>query len=89
MSNALTFESLSTAWSRTDSEGLVRVIPTDGFRTSFVVVAKIGPLAEDITWYPELIMSSEQVVVKIDDTDEPKAFQLAARIDELFDETNS
>lgn len=85
----LTFDALSTSWSRTDSEGLTRVIPTDSFRTSFVVVAKIGPLAEEATYYPELVMSDSQVVVKIDDSDEQKALALAKQIDELFDETNS
>lgn len=85
--NDLTFESLSTAWSRTDSEGLTRVIATDGFRSSFVVVAKIGPIAEALDYYPELVMSNDTVIVKIDDADEAKALLLAQRIDEVLDET--
>ncbi|MBP7760215.1 4a-hydroxytetrahydrobiopterin dehydratase [Candidatus Saccharibacteria bacterium] len=85
--NDLTFEALSTAWSRTDSEGLTRVIDTDSFRTSFVMVAKIGRVAEDLKYYPELVMSNDTVIIKIDDSDEAKALQLARLLDELLDET--
>ena len=80
-------DNLSVQWSRTDSEGLTRVVPTDSFRTGFVVIAKIGPLAEALDYYPELLMARDRVVVSIDDSDEAKASKLAKQIDALLDET--
>ncbi len=89
MNTSLTFESLSTEWSRTDSEGLVRVIPSNGFRASFGIVARISQISDDDEYYPELVMTHDTVVVKIDDHDEPRALMLASRIDELLDETHA
>ncbi|MFZ1812369.1 MAG: hypothetical protein WAU02_02465 [Candidatus Saccharimonadales bacterium] len=89
MSTPLTFESLSHEWSRTDSEGLQRVVRTDSFAVGSVVVAKISLIAEDVAYYPEVLLQRERVIITIDDSDEVKAFALAARIDTLLDETTS
>lgn len=80
----ITFDSLSTEWSRTDGEGLVRILPIDGYKTGFIVMANIGPLAEQLNYFPEMTLTNEKVVVKIDDSEEQTAFTLAAAIDQAF-----
>ena len=76
---------LNVAWSSIEGEGLVRVIPTDSFKTGFIVVANIGKQAEELGLYPEVTLNSEKVIITIDD-DNPKAHDLARKIDELLDD---
>ncbi|HXH04895.1 MAG TPA: 4a-hydroxytetrahydrobiopterin dehydratase [Candidatus Nitrosotenuis sp.] len=77
-------ESLSYQWSRIDGQGLVRVVPVDGFKTGFILMAGIGELAESKAYYPELNLTSDKVTITIDDSDESAAFELAEGIDKLL-----
>ncbi len=81
------FASLPVQWSHTDSEGLVRVITTGGFRRGLAVVALIGRVAEQLEYFPELRLSHDEVVVMIDDHDPQQALELARQIDSTLDET--
>ena len=74
---------LDVAWSQIEGEGLVRVIPTDSFKTGFIVVANIGKQAELLGLYPEITLNSEKVIVTIDD-DNSQAHDLARAIDEFL-----
>lgn len=78
---------LDKEWSQIDGQGLVRVFPVDAYRTGFMVIATIGPLAEKHDYYPDILLSRDQVTVTIDDENEQTAYQLAAEIDAAFDRT--
>jgi len=80
----LNFEMLSTEWSHTDGEGYVRIIPIDSYKTGFVAMAHIGPLAEQLQYYPEITLCGDKVIIKIDDADQQTALQLARQIDDVF-----
>lgn len=75
------FSALDKEWSLIDGQGLVRVFPVDRYRTGFIVIATIGPLAEKYDYYPDILLSRDQVTVTIDDANEEAAYQLAADID--------
>lgn len=77
-------DQLSVEWARIDGQGLVRVVPVDRYRTGFVVIAKIGPLAERYDYYPDMLLGADKVTITIDDANEDTAFALAAAIDKVL-----
>lgn len=77
-------DQLSVEWARIDGQGLVRVVPVDRYRTGFVVIAKVGPLAERYDYYPDMLLSADKVTITIDDANEDVAFELAAAIDKAL-----
>lgn len=78
-------DTLDKEWSLIDGQGLVRVFPTDRYRTGFVLIATVGPLAEKHDYYPDILLSRDQVTVTIDDENEEIAYRLAAEIDAALD----
>ncbi|MBC7746435.1 4a-hydroxytetrahydrobiopterin dehydratase [Pedobacter sp.] len=77
-------ENLSYDWSLIDGQGLVRVIPIDAYKTGFVLITRIGILADEHDYYPDLTLGREKVTITIDDADETKAYALAAGIDKIL-----
>lgn len=74
-------DALSKEWSLIDGQGLVRIIPTDTYRTGFVLVATVGPLAEKYDYYPDMTLGHHRVTITIDNANEKTAYALAADID--------
>ena len=54
---------LSIEWTQTDSEGLVRVIPTVSFSQGVLLVAALAQLAEQYDYNPEVKLQSKKVTV--------------------------
>lgn len=74
-------DTLSRDWSLIDGQGLIRVVLIDTYKTGFVLITRIGILADEYEYYPELTLGREKVTITIDDADEAKAYALAAAID--------
>ena len=77
-------KNLSYEWSLIDGQGLVRVIAIDAYKTGFVLIARIGILADEYEYYPELTLARKKVTITIDDADETKAYDLASAIDKTL-----
>jgi 4a-hydroxytetrahydrobiopterin dehydratase len=58
-------EDLNVACSNIDGEGLVRVVPTDSFRTGVVLVAKLADLAEQQGHDPDVLLTNSKVVITL------------------------
>lgn len=58
-------EDLNVAWSNIDGEGLVRVVPTDSFRTGTLLVIKLAELAEQQGHDPDVQLSHNKVVITL------------------------
>ena len=80
-------DNLDVEWSALDGEGLVRVIPTDSFKTGFILTAEIGKTAEALGYFPEVTLSSEKVTIKIEPQDDGLDHKLAVAIDTFLNET--
>lgn len=75
---------LSFHWSFIDGQGFVCVVPIDSFKTGFILLAQIGPMAEGRDYYPELTLARSKVTITIDDSDADLAVDLAKEIDTLL-----
>lgn len=58
-------EDLNVAWSNIEGEGLVRVVPTDSFRTGTLLVAKLAELAESQGHDPDVLLTNSKVVITL------------------------
>lgn len=58
-------EDLNVAWSNIEGEGLVRVVPTDSFRTGTLLVAKLAELAESQGHDPDVLLTNNKVVITL------------------------
>lgn len=56
---------LNVAWSSIDGEGLVRVVPTDSFRTGVVLVAKLAEIAEAQKHDPDVLLTNSKVIITL------------------------
>lgn len=79
-------KSLSYHWSHIDGQGFVCVVPVDSFKTGFVLLAQIGPMADARQYYPELSLTRTKATITIDDEDQKLALELAKEIDTLLPE---
>lgn len=58
-------DDLNVAWSNIDGEGLVRVVPTDSFRSGVAIVAKLAEIAEAQGHDPDVQLSNSKVVITL------------------------
>jgi 4a-hydroxytetrahydrobiopterin dehydratase len=79
---------LSVEWSNIDGEGLVRVVPTDSFRTGVQLVVKLAEIAEAQNHDPGVELTNDKVTITLvshdvsDVTERDVAF--ARAVDELL-----
>ena len=76
-----THDDLNVEWADIDGQGLVRVFPTADFKSGFVLVAHVGMAAEQIEYYPEVLLTPTKLTVTIPPNDDGLAHQLAHAID--------
>jgi len=79
---------LNVAWSSIDGEGLVRVVPTDSFRTGCLLVAELADIAEKLHHDPRIELTNNKVIVTLysDDVQDitERDRQFASAVDELI-----
>lgn len=79
---------LNVAWSSIDGEGLVRVIPTESFRSGAAMVVELADIAQAQNHDPEVLLTNNKVVITLyshdvqDVTERDHAF--ARAVDELI-----
>lgn len=79
---------LNIAWSQIEGEGLVRVVPTDSFRTGVMFISELATIAEAQGHDPDVTLSHDKVVITLyshdvqDVTDRDVTF--ARAVDELI-----
>jgi len=56
---------LHVEWSNIDGEGLVRVVPTDSFRSGVVLVAKLAEIAETQKHDPDVLLTNKKVIITL------------------------
>lgn len=84
-----THDDLELQWADIEGQGLVRVFPTANFKSGFVLVAHIGLAAEQVEYYPEVLLTENKLTVTIPPNDEGLDHRLAHVIDTaLHDATN-
>ena len=76
-----THDDLELEWADIESQGLVRVYPTKDFKSGFVLVAHIGLAAENVEYYPEVLLTEHKVTVTIPPSDDGLDHRLAHSID--------
>jgi pterin-4a-carbinolamine dehydratase len=76
-----THDDLALEWANIDGEGLVRVFPVDTFKSGFVLSAQIGMAAEQLGFYPEVLLTPSKVTVTIPGDSDGRDHQLAHAID--------
>lgn len=76
-----THDDLSVQWAVIDSEGLVRVVPTDSFRTGFALTAQVGLAADELEYYPIVTLAADKVTITIPFDDDGVSHRLAHAID--------
>lgn len=80
---------LNVEWSNIDGEGLVRVVPTDSFRTGVELVTRLAEIAAAQNHDPDITLTNSKVVITLfshdvsDVTDRDVAF--ARAVDTLLD----
>jgi pterin-4a-carbinolamine dehydratase len=74
-------DDLALEWADIDGQGLVRVYPTTDFKSGFVFVAHIGMAAEQVEYYPEVLLTSNKLTVRIPENDDGLDHRLAHAID--------
>lgn len=77
-------DDLQLEWANIDGEGLVRVYPTEGFHNAFALVAHIGQAAEQIEYYPEILLTATKVTVTIPEDKNGFDHHLAHAIDDAL-----
>ena len=79
---------LNVAWSDIDGEGLVRVVPTDSFRSGLALVTALARIAEEQGHDPEVLLANDKVIITLyshdaqDVTERDHAF--AAAVDAII-----
>ena len=76
-----THDDLELQWADTEGQGLVRVFPTANFKSGFVLVAHIGLAAEQVEYYPEVLLTESKLTVTIPPNDDGLDHRLAHAID--------
>lgn len=56
---------LDVGWAVLPGKGLVRVVPTDGFRTGFTLVVGIAKIAEELQHDPEVMLKRDEVEITL------------------------
>lgn len=56
---------LNVAWSDIEGEGLVRVVPTDSFRTGVAFITDLGKIAEELGHDPDILLTNSKVVITL------------------------
>ncbi len=56
---------LNVAWSNIEGEGIVRVVPTESFRTGALLVAKLAELAEAQGHDPDVVLTNSKVIITL------------------------
>lgn len=74
-------DDLPVEWADIDGQGLVRVYSTDSFKSGFALLALIGSVAEQLEYYPEVVLSSAKLTVTVPENDEGKDHQLVHAIE--------
>lgn len=76
-----THDDLELQWADIEGQGLVRVFPTANFKSGFVLVAHIGLAAEQVEYYPEVLLTESKLTVTIPPNDDGLDHRLAHAID--------
>lgn len=76
-----THDDLNVEWADIEGQGLVRVFPTANFKSGFVLVAHVGMAAEQLEYYPEVLLTQNKLTVTIPSNDEGLDHRLAHAID--------
>lgn len=79
-----THDDLELEWADIEGQGLVRVFPTTDFKSGFVVVAHIGMAAEEVAYYPEVLLTEHKLTVTIPPNDDGLDHRLAHSIDTVL-----
>lgn len=56
---------LNVAWSRIEGEGLVRVVPTDSFRSGVALVVMLADIADAQNHDPEVVLTHDEVIITL------------------------
>lgn len=56
---------LNVAWSDIEGEGLVRVVPTDSFRSGVAFVVELANIAEAQNHDPDVMLTNNKVVITL------------------------
>ncbi len=84
-----THDDLELEWADIEGQGLVRVFPIQDFRSGFVLVAHIGLAAEQVEYYPEVLLTERKLTVTISPNDEGLDHRLAHAIDATLHESTN
>ena len=76
-----THDDLELEWADIEGQGLVRVFPIANFKSGFVLVAHIGLAAEQVEYYPEVLLTESKLTVTSPPNDEGFDHRLAHAID--------
>lgn len=81
-------KNLNVAWSDIEGEGLVRVVPTDSFRSGAAFVAELAHIAEEQGHDPDVLLTNDKVVITLYSHDEQAVTErdrkFAHAVDELI-----
>lgn len=77
-------DDLALEWADIDGEGLVRVFVTADFKSGFVMVAHIGVAAEEVDYFPEVLLTSKKLTITIPPNDDGLDHRLAHAIDDTL-----
>jgi len=79
---------LSVEWSQIEGEGLVRVVPTEDFKTGVLLVAELAQIAEAQNHDPEVLLTNDKVVITLYSHDvqdvTERDIKFARTVDELI-----
>ena len=84
-----THDDLELEWSDIEGQGLVRVFLVTNFKSGFVLVAHIGLAAEQVEYYPEVLLTESKLTVTIPPSDDGLDHRLAHAIDATLHEAAS
>lgn len=74
-------EDLELEWADIDGEGLVRVFSLANFRSGFVMLAHIGMAAEELDYFPEVLLTQKKMTITIREHSDGLDHRLAHAID--------
>lgn len=57
--------SLNVGWAVLPGRGLVRVVPTEDFRSGYAVISRIAEVAERLQFAPELTLRRHEVEISL------------------------
>lgn len=75
---------MSQNWSHIYGEGYICALPIANYQVGFVVVAKVGEVAEKLEYYPVITLEQNRVKIVVSEVDPEKATAVMRVVDNLL-----